>query len=627
MAGIDFQNEYILGHRRRIILLMVVMVTVVMILRLFYLQVIRYGYYNRLAVSNRIQRERIIAPRGLIRASGGEKLVVNVPVYQINLIPSKIRGKEESLVLACEWLGLDSEKLFSNMEEWTGKYSDGRAMPVIQAADKGQISILMENRSLFPFFRLVMKHRRQYPEGDFATHILGYVGEVTDDELREDAELHPGDLSGRTGIESMYDDYLRGDDGVRIVEISAEGIRVGEYEGLIENEEIDEFVQSRPPRPGNDLFLTIDMALQKAVEREFDWERGCVVAMDPFTGGILAAVSKPSYDPNIFMGGISAEDWESLNEDDAKPLFNRTAQATYPPASTFKLIVAYGALNFRLVNRNTRFDPCYGGYQFGNRYFGCWKQEGHGSADLFEAIVNSCDVYFYQLGEIMSADQFAYAGRLFGFGRKTGIDLPSEARGVLPDHAYFDRRFGKRKWTRGHLLNYSIGQGEVLVTPLQLCQMVAMIANGGSRIRPHVVDRIVDGEGAEVLVTDDAAVEIPQIDDRIVAFLASSMVAVVSGEGGTGRASAVHGVRIAGKTGTAQNPGMDHALFVAYAPASDPEIAIAIVMENAGHGGAMAAPMARRIFSAYFNPVTAWNGSLVEGSSTVGRPSRSGAGR
>jgi penicillin-binding protein 2 len=443
--------------------------------------------------------------------------------------------------------------------------------------------------------------------------MLGYTGEVSDTDLRESGDLRRGDMIGRTGIEYVYEEFLRGQYGVRIIEISAEGTRIGEYVGLVENEQLEGQVEARPPVPGHDVYLTMDIGLQRAVEAAFEWNKGAVIVMDPRTGGILAAVSRPVYDPNIFIGGISEENWSELNEDPDKPMFNRTVQATYPPASTFKLIVAYAGLSERVVTRQEWMTPCYGGYQFGNRYFRCWKPEGHGYSNLTGAIVNSCDVYFYQLAERLQSDEFAYAGRLFGFGRRTGIDMPSEARGILPDKAYFDRRFGKGKWTRGHLLNYSIGQGDALATPVQLCQMTAMFANGGRRIRPHMVDRIEDSEGSIIYRFDEQPEKVPQIDQSILRFVQRSMRLVVSGETGTGRASAVPGVAVCGKTGTAQNPhGEDHALFVAYAPERDPEIAIAIVLEHAGHGGAMAAPLARKILSAYFNPVTVMEASEGE---------------
>ncbi len=600
MAGFDRQAEFYFNHRKRMLLALIIGVVAILSVRLFYLQVIRREYYRKLAVSNRIQRERVVAPRGLIRSSDGSKLVVNVPVYQISVVPGKLDGKEERLRLACEWLDIDEEKMFQNLAEWKERYSDGREMTVVQAAEKSQISILKENTAFFPFFRLVMKHRRQYLEGSLAAHILGYVGEVTDEELKGPGRFGIGDIKGRTGVEYIYEDHLRGKDGLKIVEISAEGVPVGEYGSQNEKEAFEGFVRSRPPVPGSDLILTIDLELQKGIEEIFDWDKGCVVAMDPETGGILAAVSRPSYDPDIFRFGVSEKEWDRLYNDPDKPLFNRIVQATYPPASTFKLIVAYSALHFRVISQYQKFQPCYGGYQFGNRYFRCWKPEGHGSSDLFDAIVNSCDVYFYQVGEQSEADDLAYAGRLFGLGRETGVDLPSEARGTLPDHSYFDRRFGKRKWTKGHLLNYSIGQGELLATPIQLCMMTAMIANNGKRIIPHVVDRIVGPDGAETVISDDPAVTIPQIDQKHLKFIQRAMEAVVAGEGGTGRGCAIEGRRIAGKTGTAQNSGVDHAIFVAYAPVNDPKIAIAVIMENAGHGGAMAAPMAGRIFSIYF---------------------------
>ena len=605
MAGIDVRSERLLERRRTILLFILAGALIVLALRLFQLQVFQEAHYSRLALSNRIQKEDIPAPRGLIRSSDGSKLVVNVPVYQISILPNRISGREDRLSLACRWLGIDEKELNTSLAAWTAKYSDGREMAVVQAADKGQISILTENRALFPFFSLEMKHRRHYPQESLAAHLLGYTGEVSDTDLQESGDLRRGDIKGRTGIEYIYEEFLRGQYGLRIVEISAEGTRIGEYVGLVENEQLEGRVESRPPVPGHDVYLTIDIDLQRAVEAAFEWNKGACIIMDPRSGAILAAVSRPVYDPNIFIGGISEENWSLLNEDPDKPLFNRTVQATYPPASTFKLMVAYAALNTRAVTREEWMTPCYGGYQFGNRYFRCWKPAGHGYSNLTGGIVNSCDVYFYQLGERLKADDFAYSARLFGFGRKTAIDLPSEARGNLPDKAYYNRRFGEGKWTKGHLLNYSIGQGDLLTTPVQLCQMTAMLANGGRRVKPHVVERIEDSEGSVIFQFEEVPEKVPQIDMSILRFVQRSMRLVVAGETGTGRAAAISEVAICGKTGTAQNPhGKDHALFVAYAPEKNPEIALAIILEHAGHGGAMAAPLARKIFSAYFNPVT-----------------------
>jgi penicillin-binding protein 2 len=490
----------------------------------------------------------------------------------------------------------------------------------VGTANKRQISILMENRDLFPFFKLEMKPRRQYPEGSLAAHLLGYVGEVTDEDLKWAQNLHPGDIIGRTGIEYRYEGFLKGQDGIRVVEISAEGIRIGEIENLIDARDGAEFVSSQPPVPGNDVYLTIDLELQHAVERIFGWERGSVVMMDPRNGEIIAAVSRPTYDPNIFLLGVSERQWSRLNNDPAKPLFNRTVQATYPPGSIFKLITAYAGLQEGVIRRGQRFVPCLGAYKFGNRYFGCWKPEGHGALSLFGAIVESCDVYFYQVGELLTADQFAAAGRLFGFGKVSGIDLPGEVTGNCPNHAYFDRRYGKRKWTKGHLLNYSIGQGELLATPMQLCIMTAVFANGGRMVRPHVVMKIVNADGKIVYRPGGTPGAIQGIDRRDVSIIRNAMESVVSGESGTGRAAALADFRIAGKTGTSQNPhGEDHALFVAYAPVEAPEVVLTIVMENAGHGGAMAAPLAREILAEYFSTVAGLEGEYQYGVLDVGR--------
>jgi len=607
VPGDDRSDITILMARFKVLSTVILAAVVVLASMLFYLQVLRAEAYKKLAFSNRIRRQRVIAPRGLIRARNGEKLVVNVPVYQICILPSKVEGREELLSIACKWLRIEEERMWENLGEWVERFPDMREMPVIQAADKEQISILRENRELFPFFKLALRHRRQYPEGSLAAHLLGYVGEVTDDDLQSSANYHQGDIIGRTGVEFAAEPYLKGIDGERLVEISAEGTEIGVIDILEGVEDVDGKVGSRAPVPGRDVLLTIDLELQREIERIFTWDKGSVLVMDPRNGEILAAVSRPAYDPNMFIGGVSAKEWRRLYEDPANPLFNRTIQATYPPGSTFKIVTAYAALANGFVGTNQYLKPCFGSYRFGNRNFGCWRPEGHGSLALQGAIAQSCDVYFYQLGEMLTADKFAAAGRLFGLGRKTGIEIPSEATGIIPDHAYFDRRFGTGKWTKGHLLNYSIGQGEILATPLQICLMTSIFANGGKRIQPHVIRSVVDFDGRSTTNYEWKAVELPMIDQRVLQTIRRAMEQVVAGERGTGRASAIPNVKVAGKTGTSQNPhGEDHALFIAYAPADDPEIALTIIMENAGHGGAMAAPVARSILMYYFYRTSRW---------------------
>jgi len=575
-----------------------------LMLRLFVLQVVRHDYYAKLSFSNQLQRERIIAPRGIVRARDGSKLVVNMPIYQISVLPNRAMKRRELFALACQWLKLDAAKTQADLEAWVKRYPDDREMVVVQAADKEQVSILRENRDLLSFFRLAMEQRRYFPEGALAAHVFGYVGEVTDAELAKSETLEQGDILGRTGIELAYERYLRGTDGVRIVGISVEGTQVGEVSALMEEDEIERLGGARPPVPGDDVYLTLDLNVQRAAEAAFQWERGALVAMDPRNGEILAAVSRPTYDPNMFIEGVSDETWKQLFDDPAGPMFNRIVQAMYPPGSVFKLVTAYAALTTGKIVEHAYQKPCFGGLQFGNRYFKCWQEKGHGSLQLEMAIIQSCDVFFYQLGEKLSVDEFATAGRLFGFGAKTGVDLPSEASGVLPDGAYLDRRFGKRRWSRGLLLNYSIGQGEILATPMQLCVLAGELANGGKRLHPHIVERILDPEGKVVYTAKGGAVPEAAVDQDALRIIREAMLGVVANDRGTGRAAAIPGIEVAGKTGTAQNPhGQDHAIFVAYAPADDPAICIGIVMENAGHGGSIAAPIAKQVFSAFFNPL------------------------
>ena len=575
-----------------------------LMIRLFVLQVVQHEHYAKLSFSNQLQRERIIAPRGIMRARDGSKLVVNMPVYQISVLPNRAARRRELLSLACAWLKLDPAKVQRDLDAWMERYPDGREMVVVQAADKEQISVLRENRDLLSFFRLAMEQRRYYPEGRLAAHVFGYVGEATDEEVAKSEGLEQGDILGRTGLERQYDEYLRGTDGIRIIGISVEGTHVGDVGTLMDEDEIERLGGARSPIPGAEMHLTIDLNVQRAAEAALQWERGALVAMDPRNGEILAAVSRPTYDPNMFIEGVTEEQWRQLFEDPGHTMFNRIVQAQYPPGSVFKLVTAYEALTTGVIGERAYQRPCHGGLQFGNRYFKCWQREGHGSLQLGMAIVQSCDVFFYQLGEKLSVDQFARGGRLFGLGLKSGVDLPSEVAGVIPDGAYLDRRFGKRGWSRGLLLNYSIGQGEILTTPLQLCALTARLANGGRAIRPHLVREIVDAGGKTVFKADAEAGPIDGIDRRAIEIVREAMREVVANERGTGRASALPGIAVAGKTGTAQNPqGNDHALFVAYAPADDPAICIAIVLENAGHGGSMAAPIARRVLAAFFNPL------------------------
>jgi penicillin-binding protein 2 len=431
---------------------------------------------------------------------------------------------------------------------------------------------------------------RSYPAGERFCHLLGYVGEVTQDEvIANPTRYASGDLIGRSGVEKSYDDVLSGEEGYKMVRVSMDGDEVPlDYED----------VPSVAPEPGKRVRLCARSDLQALADSTLAGRRGCAIVLGVKTGEVLALSSNPVFDPTLFATGISSADWKNIIEDKDKPLLNRAIQCAYPPGSTYKLVTASVGLEKRLVMESTTFKPCAGSYRFGRRVFKCWKEEGHGSSNLIRAVTVSCDVYFYQLGERMPLEDFSSCSNLWGLADVTHIDIPNEVRGLIPDAAWYDRAYGKGQWTRGVMLNIAIGQGEVLVTPLSLLCFVCGVANDGKYAVPHCVKAI--GDDDDETETSPEFIDM-HISDTVTATIRKAMRTVVEDREGTGKAARVPGYEVAGKTGTAQNPhGEDHAWFVCYAPYDDPEIAVCVMVENAGHGGSVAAPMAGRLLRYYF---------------------------
>jgi penicillin-binding protein 2 len=461
---------------------------------------------------------------------------------------------------------------------------------VVVDANKFLISFVRENQDMFPKLRVETNSRRRYARGVFASHLLGYVGEVSDQFLAgsNQGDYQPGDIMGKVGIEGVCESQLRGKDGHRVVAVNAWGTVLGELKELL-----------KPPIPGRDVTLTIDADLQQELEDLIKpYGAGAAVVMDVENGSLLAVTSLPQFDPNSFASGIDREDWRRLNTAEDKPLFNRFLQATYPPGSTLKIVSAYTVLRDQVVSPREQLVYCTGAHRFGNRIFRCWRSWGHGYMNLYGGVVQSCDVYFYKIAEMIDVDDLAEAARDFGLGSRTGIDLPNEIQGLVPDRAYYNQRYGEGKWTQGLVLNNIIGQGEFLVSVLQMVRAVAAVGNGGYLVQPHVIQEI-EGEPQGVYQRK----KIRQLSGYTLNFLRSALEGVVNDEDGTAHGARVKGVRSAGKTGTSQNPhGEDHAWFVGYAPAKNTKIAVAIVIENAGHGGTVAAPIAGAMYKAYLNP-------------------------
>jgi penicillin-binding protein 2 len=558
------------------------------------LQVTDHAKYAELSKENRVRLEVLRAPRGAIFDRHGELLADSSPSFSIIFRPfpaeSTARARE---VRSPGWLsrvarlvGADTTDVRERVA--TANHSGQNAV-LRRDAPYAILAAVEESRSELPGVEVQTEPLRHYPNGVLAAHLLGYAGEVNTDEIEKKADqgYRSGDLIGRTGVEHAYEEILRGRDGAEFVIVNAMGRRVST---LSEGPPLQ-------PVPGHDLVLTVDLKLQRALEEAMSGvERGAAVAIDPRDGGILALVSRPTYDPNEFSHGLSAARWEELSTGGA--MLDRAIQGLYPPGSTFKVVTMTAALRNHIVAPETHLAPCPGGMNYGGRWFGCWNKHGHGSLDFLGALEQSCDVYFYQIGLKLGLPRLEETARGFGLGNRTGVDLPQESRGLVPSTAYYDKRWGPGKWRQGLLLNLAIGQGELLLTPIQMALMLAEVTQDGRPLRPHLVQTV---RGVRDFHPEKP--EQPGVPADMATWTAvrRGLERVVSS--GTGTAARVPGIAVAGKTGTAQNPhGRDHALFVCYAPAESPTIVMSFVVENAGHGGSVCAPIAGAVLRRMFLP-------------------------
>jgi penicillin-binding protein 2 len=577
-------------YRIRTLLFIIAVGFLVLIVRLFTLQVVQHRQYAQFARDNQLQRERLAGPRGFMRDRDGHIAVDNALHFEVVL---NWRTRDDAARVVRDfatYVPIDTTKAMARFDAWQKRY--GRfPFPLFPDADKFVISFVRENWTLFPALKVEPRLRRRYPDHFVASHVFGYVGEVTTEEIaaaRQDVYV-AGDFLGKAGLERQYEDRLRGTPGQRAVEVTASGTALDEVTEL-----------STAPTPGRDVFLALDYDMQQYLDSLIALRPNptAAVVIDVETGGIVAAASRPAYDANALAMGMSSSLVADMLKDPSKPMFNRISQARYAPASTFKIVVAYAILTNQLIDPDRILVYCDGTHRFGNRIFKCWKEEGHGGMNLMSAVINSCDVYFYRAGEMMDVDVLAAAATAFGFDGKTGIDLPIEVAGNVPTRKYYDKRLGKGKWTQGLMLNNAIGQGEYLATVLHVARMSAAVANGGFLVRPHFVERI-DG----VPMPPPVRVRVEGLEGPVLTFLRKSMLGVVENPQGTAHWTRIPGLLVAGKTGTAQNPhGDDHSWYTAYAPADAPEIALAILVENAGHGGEVAAPIARTFLKEYFRP-------------------------
>ena len=571
----------------------------VLVVRLWFLQILHGHEYRLKAEENRIRRVLISPPRGNILDREGRLLAGVRPCFNLSVIPEDVKDMEGLLEELSRITGID-EEIFRQSLLAQKKRSPFHPLILARDLDRQTVARLEARRYKLPGIFIEVEPKRYYPHRNTAAHLIGYLGEVSAKELRDPRfeKYRPGDRIGRTGIERAFEKILHGEEGERRVEVDAHG-------------RIIQVIREIPPRPGNTLILSVDLDLQKVAQEVLDNQAGAAIVMDVKNGRLLALASSPTFDLEKISYGLSHSEWQKLINDPRRPLENKAIQGTYSPGSIFKIVSMAAALEEGAISADLKVF-CPGYYRFGRRVFRCWKAGGHGWVNIEEALVESCDVYFYHLGEILGADVMARYARSFGLGKKTGIKLFSEKSGLVPDTAWKRRRFGER-WHEGESLIMAIGQGYTLVTPLQVVRMVAAVANGGHLYRPLYLQRILDPDGLEVTRVSVEENGRLGLSRDTLSRIRRALIGVV--EEGTGTAAKMKDILVAGKTGTAQVIRMgkkrlkteelpyeyrDHAWFAAYAPADDPEVAVVVLVEHGGHGGSVAAPLVKKILEAYF---------------------------
>lgn len=592
------------GFRRRLAISfgIVLAAFTFLIARFWHLQVAEGDYHRTLSENNRVRLKRVNSTRGLIFDRSGELLVENRPSFDVVMVPEDAVHPQAVLTT----LGSFLHQELVDARQALASAAASRRPPFENVVLRRDVDwdtlVAVETRQIeLPGVSLQIGPRRNYLFGALAGHLLGYVGEVNVDELQKLSGYQMGDTIGKYGLEKYWEDRLRGENGGQQIEVDAFGrkLRV-----------LDEV----PEVPGTNIHLTIDINLQRAAEEALGDHEGSLVVLDPKDGAILAMVSKPAFDPNMFARGITEEEWRTLVNDPLHPLSNKAIQGQYPPGSTFKIVVATAALEEKVIDPSARIF-CSGSMHFGNHEFRCWKKGGHGWVNLHEAIVGSCDVYFYQVGQRLGVDTIAEYARRFGLGAPSGIALDHERPGTIPDTQWKRQRYGE-PWYSGETLSVAVGQGYVTATPLQMANVIATVAAGGVRHKPHYIERMDVADGEKVALPADPAVKLG-VRPSTLTQVQAALRDVVESEHGTGKKARVEGIEVAGKTGTSQAVRLktdrkinqqllpreqrDHAWFVAFAPVAAPEVAIACLIEHAGGGGgAMAAPVVQQVLTYYF---------------------------
>jgi len=574
-------------------------------MRVWYLQILKGQHFQELSEHNRVRMVSLPADRGTIKDRNGETLVSIRPSFNLYVTPEDASNLPETLTWLKEMTDFDQEQVYQKIKE----SRSFKQVLIKRDVERKTVAIVEENKMRLPGIEIKVEPLRNYVYGKLASHVLGYLGEISRDKLEslDDPSYGQGDFIGKNGLEIIYETLLRGKKGYKEVEVDVSGRELKTLRKL-------------PPKSGKTLTLTLDLRVQKVLEELMTGTpdkpvSGSVVMMKVHTGEIIAITSKPSFDANLFASGISLEHWKNLTQDKLHPLQHRAINGQYPPGSTYKIVTALAGLEEKIITPETTI-YCPGHFRLGRGRYRCWKRGGHGSMNLHKALVQSCDVYFYTVGNKLGIDKLYEYARDLGLGDYTGIQLMGEKRGLIPSTKW-KLENKKKAWLLGETISASIGQGYDLVTPLQQARFMATVANGGISLKPFLVKNIIDPNGKLIKEFHAVVQHKGRIKLENMELVRQALLGVVNEARGTGRRARIKNIKVAGKTGTAQVVRMkatedinkddkipyqfrDHAWFVAFAPFDKPEVAVSVLMEHGGHGGATAAPVAKKLLEAYF---------------------------
>lgn len=582
-----YSEEFGTPRRYFVLKVGVLAIVGVLFIRLYMLQLFSYEEYAGESERNSVRMITTEPVRGYIFDRNGKLIVDDGPSFTITVTQSEFYNYKVGELATL--LGIDPSTLQDRINRGVvNAHSRFTPVKVKRDIDFGTLSSIEEHLFELPGVSYDVESKRIYVGPARASHLLGYCKEISEGQLAKYGERYKlGDLIGSSGIESSYEQLLRGEKGKEFISVNAKGQVIGSYDGGKEDVR---------PREGFDLILNVDFGLQAYAESLMKGSKGAVVALDPENGGVLAMASSPDYDPSIFSGVTPPDEWNKLNNDPSKPLFNRATMTLYPPGSTFKMVLAAAALQDGIIDKNWRI-TCPGGFRFGNRFYKCTHV--HGSVNIVEAIEKSCNTFFYQLILKVGLDRWNEYARKFGFGKKTSIDIDEEVAGLVPSTAYYDREYGKNRWTQGFVVNLAIGQGEIGVSPLQMAQYAAALANGGTIYQPRIVHYVRNKATHRIEEVAHSSTNL-DLSPKVMALIREGMRRCVESPAGTGSLARIPGIVVGGKTGTAENPhGEDHAWFVGFAPFDHPKIAVACIVENAGYGGTKAAPICGAVMERY----------------------------